>query len=68
MIQQGTIVPTNIIQSQGVRRNGFLSCCPCWVWVLIALVILGAMVGGLFALLRPSPTNVEEEIQKAAEY
>lgn len=41
---------SGVYGTPGYIGRSWLSCCPWWLWIVLGLLLLGALIGGLFAL------------------
>ena len=54
--------PSRVIGRVG--GESWFSCCPWWVWPLLGLLLLAALIGGLYAALRPKSSSDSEDIDE----
>lgn len=57
-----TVGPTTIIGPAGAKK--WYRSCPWWIWVIIALGVLGLLIGGLCIFFRPSFGTAEDELAR----
>lgn len=63
--QPGIVTQTGPSRVIGrVGGESWFSCCPWWVWPLLGLLLLSALIGGLYAALRPKSSSSSEDIDE----
>lgn len=62
--QTGPGLVTQTGPSRVIGRVGqsCFDCCPWWLWTLLGLLLLGALLGGLYALFKPKTTYEDDEV------
>jgi hypothetical protein len=60
-IQTQPGIVTAIGPTRVVSRGGWWNCCPWWLWPLLGLLLLGALLGGLYSCLKPSSSSQVDE-------